>query len=89
MFDILFHLPLAIVGWDDLIIAAASALFSAGAQKAMTPDSNSSSTGFGNIPTMDNVEGNEMQAWLAELAKQRGARKQAQMPQDTQKGGMM
>lgn len=74
--------------WESLLAAVVGSLVSAGAQSAMTPDTNNRSTGFGNIPTMENTQGDEMQAWLAELAKQRGARTSGPT-QQYPKGGMM
>lgn len=61
------YLRLGVIGWDDLIMAAASAVIQSGAQSAMA--GSSSSTAFGNVPQMEQQQ--DPWAWFAQLAKRR------------------
>lgn len=66
-----FHIPLAVMGWDDLLMAMAAAAASKGVESAMTPSQNSSSTGIGNVPQLQKPD--DPFAWFSSIMKKGGS----------------
>jgi hypothetical protein len=66
-------LALSVMGWDDLLMMAASAAMTAGAQSATRP--NVSSTEFGNTPNMETNQQDPFE-WVNQILAQRASRQQ-------------
>jgi hypothetical protein len=63
---------MSIMGWDDLLVAAVGAMVSAGANKAVSGNTEFNGTTFGNVPQMETQQGDPF-AWVNDILRQQNS----------------